>query len=65
MRIEVSNEGRVRRDRDEAVEQAIVALLNVGVSLDENNLVCELCGQRNQHTPACPVRALEQWLNPS
>ena len=49
--------------KHEIVEQAVVALLDVGVVLHENELECRLCGQLNSHSDECPVPVLEHWLN--
>ena len=60
-----------RNERDAVVEDAVVALLSVAtvVRPNESNrgivLECRLCGELDEyHTDACPVPALEQWLNP-
>lgn len=62
-------ESAAMSERDEAVENAVVALLNVAVVLGSSGGVefeCKLCGQREEnHTVACPVPALEQWVNPT
>jgi hypothetical protein len=57
--------------RDQAVEDAVVELLNVAVILEKDKrgrLVtkCKMCGwQDDNHATNCPVPALEEWLNPS
>jgi hypothetical protein len=48
--------------RDEAIENAVVELLNVVVISDR----CKLCGEHDDnHAIGCPVPALEEWINPS
>ena len=54
-------------ERDDAIEDAVVALLNVAVvpasSGDDHE--CTLCGAgEDNHTVTCPVPALEEWVNP-
>jgi hypothetical protein len=58
-------------ERDEAMEYAVVALLNAAVVLRSSEtspgieLECKMCGQRDDnHTRSCLVPALEMWLNP-
>jgi hypothetical protein len=57
--------------RDAATEAAVMALLSTAVvaSINTSNrleLECKLCGERDEnHTFACPVPALEEWLNPT
>jgi hypothetical protein len=52
-------------ERSSAVEEAVVDLLNVVVVLDDDNLHCRLCGEKDgNHLEGCPVPALEQWLSP-
>ena len=42
---------------------AVVASINTSNRLE---LECKLCGERDEnHTFACPVPALEEWLNPT
>ena len=66
-----STQTTMTEKRDEAVETAVVELLNVAVVLgkdERGRLVaeCKMCGQREEnHTKACPVPALEEWINPS
>lgn len=55
-------------ERDGAVDSAVVALLDVAVVLGSSTagFKCILCGQhQGNHTIACPVPALEEWINPS
>ena len=58
-------------ERDDAMEYAVMALLNASVRLRNNEnsrgieLECKMCGQRDDnHTRSCLIPALEQWLNP-
>jgi hypothetical protein len=59
-----------RLQRDEAVEDAVVSLLNNAVAFSTTEggraaLTCKMCGARDEnHTTDCPVPALEQWINP-
>jgi len=53
------------------IEVAVVGLLNAAVIIRRSNsgrgieLECRMCGRRDEnHTAACPVPTLEQWLNP-
>ena len=57
-------------ERDDAVKEAVEELLTFAVTLKTNErsrrieLECRMCGQRDEnHTPSCPVPALEEWLN--
>ena len=56
-------------ERDEAVETAVSALLDVAVVGKHGSqgleLHCKMCGLRNDnHTSACPVPLLEEWAHP-
>lgn len=45
---------------NDPLTEAVVQVLNAAVSLVG---VCGLCGQHDdEHTSACPVPALEDWL---
>jgi hypothetical protein len=53
------------------IQVAVVGLLNAAVMIRKSNsgrgieLECKMCGRRDEnHTAACPVPSLEQWLNP-
>jgi hypothetical protein len=53
------------------IEVAVAGLLNSAVIVRRSNsgrgieLECRMCGRRDEnHTVACPVPSLEQWLNP-
>jgi hypothetical protein len=58
-------------EREEAeIENAVSVLLNAAVVIRKAEgstgieLECTMCGQREEnHTSACPVPALEEWLN--
>ena len=60
----------VKGERDEAVEDAVVALLNDALAFNTTDsgtaeLTCKMCGGRDEnHTADCPVPMLEQWINP-
>ena len=55
--------GRARTERNQAIEKAVVELLNVAVSLTG---ACGMCHQESdEHTSTCPVPALEEWINPT
>lgn len=59
------SETALMNERDEAIESAVVALLNVTVVFDDSGcLTCGLCKESYGHTDACPILALEQHLNP-
>ena len=46
-----------------AVEEAVVALLNVVVTTTGDVTTCLMCGKHDEaHTSACPVTYLEEWL---
>ncbi len=52
------------------IEDAVTKLLNAAVVMRGSGagtrieLECTMCGQREEnHTTACPVPALEEWLN--
>lgn len=54
-------------ERDETIESVVAALLDVAVVVRRTGstamLECKMCGQQDEnHTEACPVPALEQWL---
>ena len=53
------------------IEVVVAGLLNAAVIVRRSNsgrgieLECRMCGRRDEnHTGACPVPSLEQWLNP-
>jgi hypothetical protein len=53
------------------IQVAVVGLLNAAVIMRRSEtgrgveLECKMCGRRDEnHTAACPVPSLEQWLNP-
>jgi predicted metalloprotease len=55
----------VKHEQDgDALETQVVQLLNVAVVSEPGSVVrCEMCGeQSDEHTTACPVPALEDWL---
>ena len=61
----------VEAERDDALDFAIMALLNAAVRLRNSEdsraieLECKICGQRDDnHTRSCLIPALEQWINP-
>ena len=66
MTIHWNEQTAVMQERDEALERAVVELLNVAVVLQKDrSCECKMCGWQNDHAPCCPVPALEEWINPS
>jgi hypothetical protein len=57
-------------ERDDAVENAVVALLNETLALKVTaagtaQLECKMCrGRDENHAVDCPVPVLERWINP-
>lgn len=48
-------------EQNDALEVAVVALLNVAVP----EHTCLMCGQHvEHHAEGCPILGLERWLNP-
>ena len=59
---------QVDQERDDAVTKAVVELLTVAVvpitGTNGEKWECKMCAGRNDHhTKACPMPALERWIN--
>jgi len=70
MTIQWNEQTAVMQERDEALERAVVEMLNAAVVLQKDSqsgsvLQCKMCGLRDEHTASCPVPALEEWINPT